>query len=147
MELGLCVGSSHPKTISILAKPPLSSLKVIVESGEVDSDRFGISFFFFLSITDRSEEINQYLKNVSTTLIDIKQEQLKVWHDSTPFGQSSLHSFGLNKRISSDAVKKCLVHLNIFNSNLVRNAEGNLLINWLGKEKVRTAPQKFKISY
>ena len=57
------MGSSHPKIMSVLAKPPLSPIKVIVESGEVDSDRFG-TYFFFPSITDRPEEIKQYLKNV-----------------------------------------------------------------------------------
>ena len=35
----------------------------MIETGEIDSD-FSNIYFFLLSITDRSEDINQYLKNV-----------------------------------------------------------------------------------
>ena len=91
---------------------------------------------------DRSEEINQCLKNLSITPIDIKQEQLNVWHDNTSFDPSTLDYFALDKKISPDAVKECLTHNNnISNSNLVRNAD------WVGKGKVRIALQKFKISH
>ena len=37
--------------------------RAMIETGEIDSD-FSNIYFFLLSITDRSEDINQYLKNV-----------------------------------------------------------------------------------
>ena len=44
----------------------------MIESGEVDADSSRIFY-----ITDRSEDVNQYLKTVSITPLDIKQDQLK----------------------------------------------------------------------
>ena len=49
-----------------------------IESGE-DENNFSKIYFFLPAITDRSEEINQYLRNVSIFSIDITQEQLNVW--------------------------------------------------------------------
>ena len=61
----------------------------MIESGEVVSEMSNI-FFFLRSITDRSEEINKYLNNVSISPIDITQclgwnsvwsfEAWHLWH-------------------------------------------------------------------
>ena len=45
--------------------------KVIVESAVVNLDMSRLLFFFLPSITDRSEEIKEYLKNVSITPLDV----------------------------------------------------------------------------
>ena len=55
----------------------------------------------------------------------------------------------------SDAVVKCLKHINdICNSNIVRNADGvfswkndDVPVDWIGDNKQRVPPQKFKVSY
>lgn len=46
----------------------------MIEGGELEGD-FSKLYFFLLSVTDRSEEINQYLKNVSISPVDIKREE------------------------------------------------------------------------
>ena len=61
----------------------------MIESCVVGSESSNI-YFFLPSITDRAEDINQYLKNVSITPIDIKQEQLNVWTHNTLFDPSKL---------------------------------------------------------
>ena len=50
----------------------------MIESVEVEVD-FSNNYFFLPVITDRSEEINQYLNNVSISPIDITQKQLGGW--------------------------------------------------------------------
>ena len=71
-----------------------NSHKGLVESGEVTSDRFCISFFL-PSVMDRSEEINQYLQNVFISPVDFD-------------------SFGLEKKTIADTVMKCLEHILTF---------------------------------
>ena len=103
---------------------------------------------------DVSEEINQYFQNISITPINSQQEQLNVWADNTAFDPSKLDSFGLEKKIISDAVMKCLEHMNnIPNSNSVRTADGllsrkqeDLPVDWIGKSKARTPSREFKTS-
>ena len=95
----------------------------MIESGEVEG---GISniYFFLPAITDRSEEINQYLKNVSITPIDINQNQRDTW-SGTNFDPSKLDLFGLVKNTMPDAAVKCLKHISdISNSSTIRNADG-----------------------
>ena len=48
---------------------------VAVGSGELKSDRSYL-FFYYPSVTDSSKEINQYLKNVSITPIDVELKKL-----------------------------------------------------------------------
>ena len=48
---------------------------VAVGSGELESDRSYL-FFYYPSVTDSSKEINQYLKNVSITPIDVELKKL-----------------------------------------------------------------------
>ena len=51
-----------------------------------------------LFLTDRSEEVNQYLKNVSTTEIDIKQQQLNVRAAGGHFNPAKLNLYGEEKK-------------------------------------------------
>ena len=46
--------------------------RAMIKAGEIDSE-FSNIYFFSQSITDRREDINQYLKNVSISPIDITQ--------------------------------------------------------------------------
>ena len=55
--------------------------RMAVESGELESDRSCL-FFFCPSVTDRSEEINQCLKNVSITPVDVELKKLNEWVDN-----------------------------------------------------------------
>ena len=126
--------------------------RTMIESGVVDGD-FSNIYFFLPVITDRSEEINQYLINVSFSPVNINQEQLDTWSE-IEFDPSKLDLFGLEKRIVSDAVVKCLKHINnISNSNIVCNADGVLSrrevdvpVDWIGQNKQRVSPQEFKVS-
>ena len=125
-----------------------------VESGELESDRYCL-FFFCPSVTDRSKEINQYLKNVSITPINVELKKLNEWADN---GQSDLShpdfSF-VKKEVSTAAFVKCLEHIcQAFNSNLAQNPDGLLSsravetpVDWIGESKLRVPPQKFKVSY
>ena len=111
-------------------------------------------YFFLPSITDRSEEINKYLNDVSVTPIDISQNQLNTW-DETDFNPAELDLFGMNKTIMSNAVIKCLKYMDdISNINLTRNAvavlsrrEVDTPVDWIGQNSQRIPPQKFKTSY
>ena len=49
--------------------------RIMIERGEADAE-FSNIYFFLPSGTDRSEEINKYLNNVSISPIDVSQEQL-----------------------------------------------------------------------
>ena len=113
------------------------------------------SFILLTSVTARSEEINQYLTNVSITPIGIKQNQLNVWTQNGVFNQAKLDLYGEGKKVMTEAVLNCRKHTcNISNSNFVRNADGLLCrrkedvpVDWIGESKVRAPPQKFKVSY
>lgn len=50
----------------------------MIESGKVDSELSNISFFLPY-ITDRNEDKNKFLKNVSVSPIDITQQQFNKW--------------------------------------------------------------------
>ena len=94
------------------------------------------------------------MNNVSITVIDINQNQLDTW-SRTSFDPSKLDLFGLEKNTMSDAVMKCPRHINdISNSNDIRNADGLLSrrevgvpVEWIGENKCRVPPHKFKVSY
>ena len=57
----------------------------MIESGDVEGDISNI-YSFLPAITDKSEEINQYLKNVSITPIDINQNQRGTWSGTNADG-------------------------------------------------------------
>ena len=106
------------------------------------------------SITDKPEDINKYLNNVSIFSVDIAQSQLNA-RAGTNFDPSKLDLFGLEKNTMADAVVKYLKHINeISNSNLICNADSLLSqreievpIDWIGENKNRIPPQKFKVSH
>ena len=66
-----------------------------------------------------------------------------------------LNLFGLEKKTMTDAVIKCLKHINkVSNSNMVHNADDLLAgkeievsVDWIGENENRIPPQKFKVSY
>ena len=80
---------------------------------------------------------------------------LNVWTDISVFDPLKLDLFGHEKKTMSDTVYKCLEHINnISNSNLIRNADGlvsrrkvDVPVDWVGGNKVRSTPAKFKVSY
>lgn len=49
----------------------------MIERGEADNELLNI-YFFLPPITDRSEEINQYLNNVPVSKTYISQEQMNT---------------------------------------------------------------------
>ena len=51
--------------------------RAMIETGEIDSE-FSNIYFFLPSTTDISKDINQYLKSVSISLIDITQSSLMI---------------------------------------------------------------------
>ena len=126
--------------------------RTMIESGVVDGD-FSNIYFFLPVITNRLEEISQYLINVSFSPVDINQGQLDTW-SGIKFDPSKLDLFGLEKSIMSDAVVKCLKQINnISNSNIVCNADGVLSrrevdvpVDWIRQNKQRVSPQEFKVS-
>ena len=67
--------------------------RTMVESGEFDSE-FSKPYFFLPSVTDRSEEINQYLKNVNISPIDINYGQLNAWSAESNFNPAKLDQCG-----------------------------------------------------
>ena len=103
---------------------------------------FQIFIFFLPSITNRSEDINQYLKNVSISPIDITQKQFDDWA-GYEFNPAKLDLFGPDKSNMSGAVIHCLRHINdMSNSNLFRNADAFLSrkevevpVDWIGDSK------------
>ena len=115
--------------------------------------KFQIFVFFLPSITDRSEDINKYFKNVSISSIDITQKQLDYWV-GCEFNPAKLDLFGVNKTIMSGAVAQCFGSINdISNSNLVRNAdpflsqkEVEVLVKWIGDSKKRVTLIHFKVA-
>ena len=66
----------------------------MLESGELESDTSHL-YFFIPSVTDHSEEINHYMKNVCVTPIDIKQEQFNAWSENTELNPSHLDVSGI----------------------------------------------------
>ena len=115
--------------------------------------KFQIFVFFLPSITDRSEDINKYFKNVSISSIDITQKQLDYWV-GCEFNPAKLDLFGVNKTIMSGAVAQCFGSINdISNSNLVRNAdpflsqkEVEVLVKWIGDSKKSVTLIHFKVA-
>ena len=124
----------------------------MIETGKFDSEISNI-YFFIPSITDRSEDINKYLKNVSISPIDITQKQFND-RPGCDFNPAKLDLFGADKTIMSAAVIQCFRHINnISNSTLVRNADTFLYwkevevpVGWIGHLKKRVTPSHFKVA-
>lgn len=124
----------------------------MIEGGELEGD-FSKLYFFLLSVTDRSEEINQYLKNVSISPVDIKREEFDKWA-SQEFDPLQLDLYGNHKKVMMNCLVEALKHIcRICYSNIVRNADDllsrrdeDMPVNWIGESKTRVPPQKFKTS-
>ena len=122
--------------------------KLLVESGEMSQ-----LLSCLPSITDRSKEINQYLKNVSISPFDITQKQLDIWAGSS-FVPSKIEMSDLETPKIKQAIVKALEHIvGVSNTNLVRNTDGLLCrknsaseVEWVDGVK-RVIPEKYKISY
>ena len=125
----------------------------MIKTDKIDSD-FSKIYFFLPSITDRCEDINKYLKNISISPIDITQKQFNDWADCE-FNPAKLGLFGADKTIMSSAVIQCLRHINdISNSNRVRNADAFLSqkevevpVDWIEDSGKRVTPSQFKVAY
>ena len=110
-------------------------------------------FFCLPSITDRSKEINQYLKNVSISPFDITQKQLDIWAGSS-FVPSKIEMSDLETPKMKQVIVKALEHIvGVSNTHLVRNTDGLLCrknsaseVEWVDGVK-RVIPEKYKISY
>ena len=106
------------------------------------------------SVTNRNEEINQHLKNVSITPVYVELKKLNEWAGNGQFDPSHLVFLSVKKEVSTAAVVKGLEHIcPAPNSNLVRNADGLLSsraaensVDWIDESKVRIPHQKFKVS-
>ena len=124
----------------------------MIESGEVEGN-FSNIYLFLPAITDRSEDSNQYLNNVSISPIDITQPQLSDW--AGKFDPSKPDLFVLEKSTMTDGVVKCLKYMNgLSNINIVCNAdyllsrkEVEVPVDWIGENKKRAPAQKFTFSY
>ena len=83
-------------------------------------------FFFLPTITDRNEDIDKYLKNLSISPINITEEQFNKWA-GVDFNPAKLDMFGADKTIRSAAVIECLRHINsVSNSNVLKNTDALL---------------------
>ena len=105
------------------------------------------------SITERSEGINQYLKNVNISPFDLTKKQLDKWAE-TEFNPSKLEVPDLETVKMKKAVVKAIEHIaSVSKTNLVRNADGILCrkssdseAEWANDVK-RMIPEKSKLSY
>lgn len=75
----------------------------MIKSNELEID-FSTLYYFLPSVNDRSEEINQYLTNVTISCVDIEKEEFDKW-TSQEFDPSQLDLYGNQNKIMTD----CLV--------------------------------------
>ena len=71
----------------------------MIESGKVDSELSNI-YFFLPYITDKNEDKNKFLKNVSISPIDITQQQFNKWA-GVEFNSTKLDFFEVHKTVWS----------------------------------------------
>ena len=110
-----------------------------------------VLYFFLPLITDRSEEINQYLNNLTISPVDIKKVELDKWAGQQ-FDPLRLDLYGDQKKVMTECIVEALKHIcRISNSNIVQNADGLLSrrqeeipVDWIGEIKTRIPSQKFK---
>ena len=107
--------------------------------------------FFLPSITGRKENLNQYLKNVNVTPIDVEKKQLDTFCGET-FVPSKLDLKSPKMRSAVISALKKIAFIS--NSNLKRNADTLICkenisdesIEWLDGMK-HLIPEKCKLSY
>ena len=101
--------------------------KETIESGELESEHLQL-FFFVLSITDRSNEVNQYQKNINIYPIDLTQNNFNQWLEpGHNFKKNYFDLLGEKKKRMRECVVNALKRIVLVsNPNLVMNADGLL---------------------
>ena len=106
-------------------------------------------FFFLPSITDRNQSLNQYLKNVNITPVDVEKKRLDILCGET-FDPSKLDSKSPKMRsVVISAIKEIA---SVSNSNLKMNADTLMCkenisdesVEWLNSVN-RLIPEKLKL--
>ena len=92
-------------------------IKLVEKSKDLEMSQL---FFFLPSITDRKESLNQYLKNVNITPIDVDKKQLDTLCGET-FDPSKLELKSAKMRSVVISILKEIA--SISNLNLKRNAD------------------------
>ena len=87
---------------------------------------FSALVFFLSSVTDRSEEVNQYLNNVSIRPTGIAQYDFNQWIESgEDFEPHYSELFGEKKHIARNCMASALKHIvRISNPNLMKTPDG-----------------------
>ena len=116
-----------------------------IKPGELESE-YSELLFFLPSITDRSEEVNKFLNNISITHIDITQNDFNQWLEKgQSFEPHQLVLYSEKKEAIRDCVVTALNHIAmVSNCNLMINADGflwkkdtDVKAHWVGKGKTR----------
>ena len=107
--------------------------------------------FFLPSITDRKENLNQYLKNVNITPVDVDKKKLDAFC-SEPFHPSELDFHSTKIRLAVISTPKEIA--SISSSNLIRNANTLMCKESISYESIEwvdginhSMPKKVKLSY
>ena len=99
--------------------------KDMIKNEELTGE-FSNHFFFLPSITDKSEELNRYLNNISSTPIDSARFLDQGHQSETHY----LKLYGEKKKLMKECVVCTLKHTNL---NLMRNAGG--ILSKMDKER------------
>ena len=123
-------------------------IKLVEKSKDLEMSQL---FFFLPSITDRKKSLNQYLKNVNITPIDVDKKQLDTLCGET-FDPSKLELKSAKMRSVVISILKEIA--SISNSNLKRNADTLMCKENISDESVEwvngvncSIPEKIKLSY
>ena len=127
--------------------------KLRFDSGSLQTT-FSNVFYFLLSTTDRSEEINRYLGSVNLSPIHIPENSFET-KENVSFDQSKLDFICQEKEIMTGAVVKMLKKIaDMSNANLLKNTDGllskksaDVSVEWIGKNKSRLPQNRYKMSY
>lgn len=108
---------------------------------------------FLLSVTDRSESINQDQGCVNLSPIDIKESVFET--NGLPFNPPKLDIVCGEKKVVTEAVVKMFKKIaDISNSSIVNNTDGllskisdDINVAWVGKSKSRLPSDKYIVSF
>ena len=127
--------------------------KMMFETGSLQTTLSNI-FYFLPSTTDRGEEKNSYLESVNFSLIDVPVSSFET-KENIGFDSSKHDLDSQEKEIMAvDVVKMLKKVADMFNANLVKNADGllfkrdpNVSVEWIRKNKSRLPQNRYKMSY